>query len=482
MEMEPEMSNLLITSEEMVMIKKSNAAKDMNTFGNLYSCLLPYQRLSECDLHKNDILDEKARSTILNNKSMLLTNCNSEWTGSALYDETEDSVKCQLCGQPNFKLFYITNSDNGNELHIGSSCISKFKILDSSSIRLARKDFKIRKQHRDEDQRRIEFDTHETDYTFIKRIENNFNTIDILLPFDLITTLKNLLYELNNTRTSYIKHGGDKEIIFNQYDAFKKSYLFEWEKAILHYNENKDNPLVCNRAAANWLLLNKNDIYEKVSKNNGIFEYDTLLHVYEETFIKDKLSTFKHHIANKKELKLQKYQFNQLYFTIKNDTYPVPLPFRVRTDWFMSNIGSSCLTDTNYKFSENNLKEGLRIDFSLATFDVLYNALIDILLSLHLDLEYDSSTDYIYLIKIPDHITNPRAWRSFKNTNDVLYKRFRKDILINKIASVCFESPDRIKCTFNMLARNRDNWISKADKDNFASIANNSLQKQKEFI
>ena len=57
---------LLITQQEMVLIKNSNETKNIEVYGNLYDCVQEYKKLSKADLDNNRVFDKKARTVLLN--------------------------------------------------------------------------------------------------------------------------------------------------------------------------------------------------------------------------------------------------------------------------------------------------------------------------------------------------------------------------------------------------------------------------------
>ena len=59
------MGKLLLKQDEMILLKNSEAVKNIETYGNMYDCVMPYKVLSEIDLQKNELFNTKARATIL---------------------------------------------------------------------------------------------------------------------------------------------------------------------------------------------------------------------------------------------------------------------------------------------------------------------------------------------------------------------------------------------------------------------------------
>lgn len=128
------MGKLLLKQDEMILLKNSEAVKNIETYGNMYDCVMPYKVLSEIDLQKNELFNTKARATILGNKNLLFQEIKDEWYAIGCNDETTEEVHCQLCGRKNKRIFYIKNRKNNNELHVGSECIKKFPDIENISV------------------------------------------------------------------------------------------------------------------------------------------------------------------------------------------------------------------------------------------------------------------------------------------------------------------------------------------------------------
>lgn len=73
------MGKLLLKQDEMILLKNSEAVKNIETYGNMYDCVMPYKVLSEIDLQKNELFNTKARATILGNKNLLFQEIKDEW-------------------------------------------------------------------------------------------------------------------------------------------------------------------------------------------------------------------------------------------------------------------------------------------------------------------------------------------------------------------------------------------------------------------
>lgn len=72
---------LLITQQEMILLKNSNEATNIDLYGNLYDCIQSYSKLSKAELDKNIVFDKKSRTVLLNpeNKKTMMDKIMGEW-------------------------------------------------------------------------------------------------------------------------------------------------------------------------------------------------------------------------------------------------------------------------------------------------------------------------------------------------------------------------------------------------------------------
>lgn len=139
---------LLITQQEMVLIKNSSEAANTELYGNLFDCIQDYTKLSKTDLDNNIVFDKKARAVLLNseNKKVMMNKIMDEWYSIKNYDIVETLIKCQLCGRPNKYVFYIHNKITEIDLHIGSDCVKNYS--DITGIKQQKRDYHNYKENR----------------------------------------------------------------------------------------------------------------------------------------------------------------------------------------------------------------------------------------------------------------------------------------------------------------------------------------------
>ena len=147
---------LLITQQEMILIKNSNEVTNTDLYGNLFDCIQDYTKLSKTDLDNNIVFDKKARAVLLNseNKKVMMNKIMDEWYSIKNYDIVETLIKCQLCGRPNKYVFYIHNKITEIDLHIGSDCVKNYS--DITGIKQQKKRLSQLQREQAQQKRKIE--------------------------------------------------------------------------------------------------------------------------------------------------------------------------------------------------------------------------------------------------------------------------------------------------------------------------------------
>lgn len=198
-------NRLLITQQEMVLIRNSSETRNIEIYGNLYACIEDYKKLSEADLEDNLVFDKKARAVLLNpeNKKVMINKIMDEWYSIKNCNIAEILMNCQLCGRPNKYIYYIRNKITDVELHIGSDCVKNYP--DITGIKQQRKRMSQLQREQEQQKRKIEFEVKEgEDIGFIDKAENKFKDFPILLPFKLYNAIKDTIYQLNLSKTTYL--------------------------------------------------------------------------------------------------------------------------------------------------------------------------------------------------------------------------------------------------------------------------------------
>lgn len=476
---------LLITQQEMILIKNSEEIKNVDIYGNLYDCLERYPKLSMQELVNDRVFDDKAKVVLLNqaNKKDMMTKIMQEWYAVKEYDIVDTNLNCQLCGKKNKYIFYIHNKLNETELHIGSDCVKKFP--DIIGIKLEQR--KLSKQRADSmrQKRKIEFEVMEGDeLSFLDDVEKQYRNYRVILPYDLNEKLKETLYQLNSIKTSYIKNGGVLEVIFENYNVLKTQMIQLLDKATRHQEKIQNNILACNKDTAEWLLSNNPRIWEKVARNDGLFTEETLKSVWYPKYVESVLGIIRKHMADD-ELRLLRVNGNEIIFSVKNERYYYPVTFSMDIKTFMVKIGSLCLANKKYIFTKKELKN-IRIIFSKRNYEVVYNSILSILKKHGYDFIIEDKTEQAYWKKMP-YSEQRNKWSNRVTTIGAMYKKSNIETLLNTISPYLLENESVLDENFAQVIKKMESgkaWLTQEEKNQSEQIARHAkgMQKQKEFI
>lgn len=476
---------LLITQQEMVLIKNSNEATHIEIYGNLFDCIQNYNKLSKIELDNNIVFDKKARAVLLNpeNKKVMMDKMMEEWYSVKNCDIAETLIKCQLCGRPNKYVFYIHNKITEVDLHIGSDCVKNFP--DIMGIRQQKKRLSQLQREQMQQKRKIEFEMCEgEEIGFIDDAKKKFIEFPVVLPFKLHTAIRDILYQLNLSKTTYIKSGGNLKEIYSLYCLLKEKFNDLYKQADKHYQIVKGNSLVCDKETAEWLLKNNSFVWEVVSKNNGIFCADTLMKVYDERYVDKKIKEIMRHLRDK-DLRVLKISKSYIHFSIKNGRYVYPVTFMMSLNNFMENVGCYALTDQKYKFGKENLK-GIIIEETSNNFHAVHNSILDLLNRNGYDFIVEDKTAQAYWKKLSQY--NRRSkWNNQVYSTEPLYKKSNISLFLKTMSMFLLQDETYLEKNFNIIIKQMESgkvWITQKEKNDYEEAARytRGMQKQREFI
>jgi hypothetical protein len=478
-------TRLILDIKQTILIKNSETAKDQDIYGNLYSALQNYKNLSEKDLAVSSSFDTKAVSTLTNAqvKANLIKNIIDEWFAIDCYIVPGDKIPCQLCHTPNKKIYYIRNRCNENELHVGSDCITQFPGIEN--LKIINLDFTEKEKNRKQEIRRVEFAEIEVDDPeYVNRARTQFIDINILLPYALYNDIYQVLYNLNYVKTNYIQQGGNIAEVSEKYNLLKRKFEEYWEQATKHHKQNGKNKLACKKYISDWLKENHFKIWESISRNNGIFDLNTLKFAYENNFIKKHLSDFSRHLKDD-GIKIIDVNGNSIRFTIQDNKYRYPVYFLVSNRIFMEQIGCYCLTQRDYSFNRQNLKE-IRIEDYQQNIEALFNRMRGPMNRVGLSIEFGKYTSQLYYKRIPREVKTSR-YSNRKEISKVGYKKIYDGIYISLCNNILFRSDELIEKEFALILHKLEmspiEWLTQERLNEQEQIAKElSIQKQKEFV
>lgn len=471
----------LITKQEMVLIKNSEEAKNIDIYGNLYDCLEKYTDLTKSKLNKDLVFDSRARVTLTNNKELLMENVKNEWYSKSSYLIAEEDTFCQLCGQKNVFICYIANRYNGIELHVGKDCVKKFKTISGMDTVIRN----LNKKQRDlcKDGRLIDFEVLEGDEVgFLKQAESMLSDFPVLLPYNLSCDLKNTLADCRRAKNIFINQGGNIDEVYKTFCLLKAQFNLLYNKALKHYEKVKFHPLVCDKKLASWIIKNCPTVVKVIQKNNGILDERSLKFVFDPEFIRRNITIFADHLGSK-DVKIVGVEGDVIRFFIRNNTYFKPVTFTVSIKDFMKDIGCKCLTNEYYKYGNRDLPS-IKIDNTGANFEAIYGSIDDILKTNGYSFIIDNKTSQEYWEKRQSKKAANR-WRNSTMPDLPTYKKTSREEFLYMMSQVLFDGDLVARSSYIITSKINagGKWITKAEKDENARIAAFAAgqQKQREF-
>lgn len=293
-------SKLLITQQEMVLIKNSEETKKTEIYGNLFDCIAFYKKLSIQEMDNDATFDERARAVLMpvDNKKMMMEKIMNEWYSSKDFEETDRDVFCQLCNTKNKYIFYIKNKLTDIELHIGSECVKKFP--DIIGVKQETRKLSQLKKELERQKRIIDFDSYlKEDIDFLKNSEQVFENYPVLLTKKLYRGIEETLRQMNGLRTSYISSSGNIEEVITKYYQLKEIVTQLFVKAEARTNQVASSILVCDRETSDWLKKHNMIIWNEVLENDGLFNQGILSRMQSAKYVEKQLSVFRQKISDR---------------------------------------------------------------------------------------------------------------------------------------------------------------------------------------
>jgi len=477
-------NRLLITQQEMVLIKNSEEVKNVDIYGNLFDGLDKYIKLSKKDLEHNLTFDKKARVILVDfqNKKTMMENIMKEWYSAKEFDVADAKLNCQLCGRDNRYIFYIHNKLNNNDLHIGSDCVTKFPSI--TGVQQERKKLSQLKQNQAKQKRKVEFEVlEEGKLGFLEAAEAQFKNFNVMLPFELHNRMQDTLYQMNSIKTSYVKSGGNLHESFEKYAGLRSVMVELLKQAEKHQESIGKNLLACDKDSANWLLSTHPKVWEEVARNDGIFCDETLKKMYYPKFFERMLPEIRKHIGDI-DIIIKNVNGNKVVFSIKNKRYYYPVIFSMPIKKFMESVGSSCLTDQSYSFTRECL-QNISIENTRRNFDAVCNSILPIMRKNGYDFVIEEKTEQVYLKKLPYQTGN--KWSGHTRQVNAMYKKLNINIFLSTMSPYLLQEEEVFERAFKVVIRKLEGgstWLTQQDKDRNEQIAREArgMQKQKEFI
>lgn len=465
---------LVIKADEMALMKLSNTLLDQEIYGNLAECIKPYKKLSKRELDEDSSFDSKARTAILSQaKKNMMEDIKAEWHGAKYCDVTDEEIHCELCNRKNKYIFYIVNNQNGNELHVGSECIKKFKNIENCSK--LKRDLESEKKIKKKRAREVEFDNMEApDYDYGKTMRKKFDSLSLVLPFQLYENTNEYIKKILLIKRDYIEKGGDFEATTKRYYEAKEQLQKLWVQIEDFHQKNEHNILACNAKQGNWLAEKYPDIFVKIRENGGAYNEDTLRYVHEREFLTQNLHVFQDRLTDK-DLKILQISEKAVVFVLQDNPLRKPLTFQIPSNMFMMKIGYQCILDFNYKYSKKDLSE-YSILPSFDNAEALQERIQPIMENVGFSLVIMPDSHNIYYEKY------------FINDDEIKYKKISIETVLKLFSKYIFAEDEVLKkvckVIHNRICKGNYGWISEDRKNELEEIASEAaaMQKQREFI
>lgn len=420
-----------LTLADFKLLRDSEEPKNQTLYGNLYEILLSLDLKSAATEKDLQNLDELGKAALTYNKKLLLENAKKEWKVMKITDEdSSQKVHCSLCNRINKYIFFIQNQINGIILNIGSECVKNYDGI----IGYQEQQDKLKqiKKNHEIAERRNKF---HKKYPYVEKeiidAKTFFNTLPILLPYDLYSTLSKKISYLEQIYNLYVKENkkpypSDKTS-FELYELMLNSFGKLKSEADAFVEKNLSNPLICRRLEIDWLIENKRNILlQKIAQNNGVYTKSTLQEI-----------TAPNYLLNNQDLFFEKNK--SPYFTpVKIDTdkrlvvfktsfnagYNPPIIFIISFNDFMNSIGANCILNTHYTYKELEILNYFNIKPTFDNVASVIGATSDLMYNIGYAFLLDADTNKVYLYRIADKAAFPIKQNMFLH-------EFKKYILSN---------------------------------------------------
>lgn len=461
----------------------SEETKKTEIYGNMYECLKLYKTLSVTQLKKDITFDDKARMVLLHDTKRLMERIKNEWYAKSSFEIANVETHCQLCGRKNVYICYIVNRINGEELHVGSDCVKKYKDINGADGII----LKVNSSQRDlkKDARQSDFDVAlGENIDFVKNATNKIQLFPMLLPYKLYGDLNKAVITCKRIRSSYITSGGNLYEHINKFNIQMEEFYNLYEKAEMCYERNKNNPLLCTRKIADWLSKNGyQNVSVSIQKSNGILTEETLQYIFFPDFVEKNIFVFAK-CMKQKDVTFLGVEGSVIRFKIQNDRFRQPIFFTMSIKDFMKRIGCYCLTQEGYRYGKNSLSPS--IEMNSENIKNVYNYYLSVLKETDYTLIIEQRVSQYYWEK-RQSIKKLSNWSNHVRKIAPIYKAITVDRLLSVMGYVLFQDEkskqDIARIIINKINMN-GKWITKEEKDKGVKIALEAagMQRQREFI
>lgn len=448
-----------LTLADFKLLKNSEEPKNKVLYGNLYDVLSSLELKSAATENDLQRLNEFGKNALTHNKKLLLENAKKEWKVMEITEEDNSKkVHCGLCNRVNKYIFFIQNQINGSILNIGSECVKNYEGI--TGYQEHQEKFKQIKKNHEIAERRNKF--HQKFPLVEEEILNAttyFNTLPILLPYDLYTKLSEKVKYLEQIYNLYVKE--DKKPYNSTNNSFElyELTLNAFEKIKIEADSfverNLSNPLICKRPEINWLIGNKRNILlQKIAQNNGTYTKSTIQQMTSPNFLLSNQSLFfgKNKSMYFTPVKIDVDKKLILFETSLNAGYTPSIKFIISFNDFMNYMGANCIINDDYTYCEQEIIEFFKIETSFDNIAALIVSTADLMLRTGHAFLLDTDTHKVYLYRRANKSTLQIDYGNFaeefkkyllSNDSDI-EKYFRRFIKKHQDSFLSVEKQERI--------------------------------------
>lgn len=352
------MSKTILNLIEINLLLNSEEVKNTELYGNLYSVLSNLQKRKAVSIDDLSDLDQTAKTALLHSKKNMIDIAVKEWHATTdIRERPQRDLTCELCNTKIKYLCYIFNHKNNIELRVGSECIKKFPNMDGYIEHNKR----LKEMHKGQKiiARRNKFYMyHPTCEDDIAYAEKYFNTLPVLLPYELYTKLQDVVSRM---RLIYSKYVNEEKKPFNSnlnsfqlFDLAVKQFNELKPQSDIFVSQNKDNPLICKRKEIDWMISEgKTRLLQQISENDGVYTLSTIQRILSKDFI----SNYTDDIFNRNQsqtLRFTKIDNTIVYIKFEKIGYQPSITFKMTIEDFMKEIGAKCIMQPTYTYNLQN--------------------------------------------------------------------------------------------------------------------------------
>lgn len=304
-----------------------------------------------------------------------------------------------------------------------------------------------------------------------------------MLPSKLHKKIKSIIQQMNFIRTSYIENGGDLDDALIRRSQLKKEFEAAWDTALQFKYKNSNNPFICHKYIADWLLTNNKDVWEKVSNNNAILDHSAIQSIYNMQFIREHLINFKQHLTDC-DINLAGIYGNNIVYSFQNEYLPKPILIMIPCKIFMQTIGANCLTIPKYVYGKNDF-DTFQLLQSQDNLNNLLEYFIPLINAFGYNIEEDYRTNQLFLVKLPRKKLLGNKWSSHYENIPVQYKAISSNLVYTVAAKIIFASKSKSELILEKYLNNiTTGWMSEEKKKIYTGMAASAaaMSKQSEFI